>query len=191
MTDRLVWLDGEMTGLDTEIAMPMLPWAVSLKGQIVELAVVVTDTDLNPVHSGFNVVVHQPEGVLAQSSDFARTRHAASGLYDLVRSEGVDRREAQKQVVSYLGSHGVKRDQSPLCGNSIWTDRMFLYLQMPHISAFLSHQMIDVTSLKLLAKYWHPEIFTARPKKANGHRALDDILESIEELRYYRTTLFR
>ena len=175
--DFLVWIDLEMTGLDPEI------------DRILEIATLVTDADLNIVAEGPLRYVRQSEEVLAGMDEWNTTHHTASGLVDLVRSEGISEREAERQTLDFLKEH-VAAGCSPLCGNSIGQDRRFLVRYMPELESFLHYRNVDVSTVKELAKRWRPDV-TASMQKQSTHRALDDIKESIEELRHYREHFFR
>ena len=176
----LLWMDLEMTGLDVE------------RDVIVEIAVLATDaTGLEPLDEGVSVVVHQPDDVLARMGDFVRDMHQRSGLLDEIRVSPVTLPEAGATVLEYLKAHAPTPRSVPLCGNSIGMDRRFLARHLPEIEDHLHYRSIDVSSVKELCRRWYPEPFKARPEKAEGHRALADIRASIEELRYYRETIFR
>ena len=176
--NQLVWLDLEMTGLDVE------------QHVIVEMACVVTDSDLAPRDDGIDIVVHQDAAALARMDDFVTRMHTKSGLLPLIEASTVNIEEAQKQVLAYVRRHVALAGTAPLCGNSIGVDRRFLDRYMHDLDAFLHYRSIDVSSLKELCRRWYPAIYSKRPNKAEHHRALDDIHESIEELRYYREKLF-
>ena len=176
--NQLVWLDLEMTGLDVE------------QHVIVEIACVVTDSDLAPRDEGIDIVVHQDATELARMDDFVRRMHTKSGLLPLIEASTVGVEEAQSQVLAYVRRHVAVAGTAPLCGNSIGVDRRFLDRYMHELDVFLHYRSIDVSSLKELCRRWYPPIYSKRPDKAEHHRALDDIRESIEELRYYREKLF-
>ena len=175
---RLVWIDCEMTGLDLT------------HDALIEVAVIVTDGELEPLDEGLDVIVHAPDDVLDAMIPFVRDMHASSGLTDEVRASTVGMDEAQKLVLDYVKSHVPDERSAPLCGNSIATDRGFLARDMPELDTFLHYRMIDVSSIKELAKRWYPRVYQSQPRKGLAHRALADILESIRELRFYRATLF-
>jgi oligoribonuclease len=179
MTDpapRLVWVDLEMTGLDPETC------------AIVEIATIVTDAELNVLAEGPNLVVHPPADALARMNDFVRDLHVKSGLLDRIHASTVTVAEAERETLAFLGQHAV-RGASLLCGNSVWKDRAFLEKEMPGVVGFLHYRMIDVSTLKELVRRWYPARYHA-PKKKEAHRALDDIRESIEELKWYRAHVF-
>src|SRR6185295_11014390 len=175
-TDRLVWLDLEMTGLDVA------------RHVIVELAVLVTDASLEPVDGGIDVVVHQPPGALAQMDDFVREMHTRSGLLAAIEASDVSLEQAGAQAIEYLRGH-VAPGVAPLCGNSIGVDRRFLHSQLAALDEYLHYRSVDVSSLKELCRRWYPDVYRHRPAKKETHRALDDVLESIAELRYYRDSM--
>lgn len=177
MTDRLVWIDCEMTGL--ELGSDLL----------IEVAVLVTDSELNVLGEGVDIVIGATAEQLARMPDVVREMHASSGLTDEVLASTVTVREAEEQVLTYLREF-VEPGKAPLCGNSIGTDRGFLARDMTELDGFLHYRMVDVSSVKELARRWYPRAYFNSPKKAGGHRALADILESVNELRYYRSVIF-
>jgi oligoribonuclease len=177
MNDRLVWIDCEMTGLDLR------------RDALIEIAVLVTDGELNIVDDGVGVVIKPSDGALTQMSKVVRDMHTASGLLDAL-SGGVTLADAEKHVLSYVRTHVPDAKKAPLCGNSIATDRSFLARDMPALDEHLHYRMIDVSSIKELARRWYPRAYFASPEKQGGHRALADITESIRELRYYRSAIF-
>ena len=177
MPPHLVWMDMEMTGLDAEVDV------------ILEIATIVTDSELNVIAEGPGLSISQPEATLARMDEWNTEHHSASGLIDRVRHHGVPLTEAEAQTLDFLDRH-TKRGVSPLCGNTIWQDRRFLTRYMPEVGAFLHYRIIDVSSIKELAWRWRPEL-VAQVRKANAHRALEDIRESINELRFYREQFFR
>ncbi|WP_375483984.1 oligoribonuclease [uncultured Jatrophihabitans sp.] len=178
MADRLVWIDCEMTGLDLE------------HDALIEVAVVVTGADLQPLDDGLDLIIHADDDVLDGMIPFVHDMHANSGLTDQVRASTISLAEAEKLVLEYVRKHVPDARSAPLCGNSIATDRGFLARDMPELDAYLHYRMVDVSSLKELAKRWYPRVYQSQPKKGLAHRALADILESIRELAYYRATLF-
>lgn len=178
MSDSLVWIDCEMTGLDLEV------------DRLVEVAVVVTDSELNLLDDGLDVVMSAPDDVLAQMVDVVREMHTASGLLDAIAAATTTVEEAEQQVLDYVRRFVPERRKAPLCGNSIATDRAFLAKYMPTLDDHLHYRMVDVSSVKELARRWYPRVYFNAPKKEGGHRALADIVESIAELRYYRSTVF-
>jgi oligoribonuclease len=178
VTGALVWIDCEMTGLDLA------------RDALIEVAAIVTDAELKPVDDGIDVIVHAHDDVLDAMVPVVRDMHAASGLTDAVRASTVGLGDAEKLVLEYVRSHIPEAKAAPLCGNSIATDRGFLARDMPALDEHLHYRMIDVSSLKELAKRWYPRVYQAQPPKGLSHRALADIQESIRELDYYRRTLF-
>lgn len=173
-----MWIDCEMTGLDLT------------KDALVEIAVLVTDSELNIVDEGVDIVIHADDAVLDTMPDVVREMHANSGLTPLVRSSTVSVAEAEAQVLAYVRKHIPEARTAPLCGNSIATDRGFIARDMPALDAHLHYRMIDVSSIKELCRRWYPRIYYAQPDKGLTHRALADIKESIRELMYYRGTAF-
>jgi oligoribonuclease len=177
MTDQLVWIDCEMTGLDLA------------HDALIEIACIVTDGQLIAADDGVDLVIKPPAEALDHMPEVVRDMHTASGLLDELPS-GVTLAEAQEQVMAYVRSHVQEARKAPLCGNSIATDRMFIARDMPDLDAFLHYRMVDVSSIKELARRWYPRAYFASPEKRGGHRALADIRESIRELRYYRDAIF-
>jgi oligoribonuclease len=177
MTDRLVWIDCEMTGLDLG------------RDALVEIACLVTDGELTMLDDGINLVIKPPAEALDHMPDIVREMHTRSGLLAELHA-GITLAEAQEQVLAYARSHVPESKKVPLCGNSIATDRSFLARDMPELDAFLHYRMVDVSSIKELARRWYPRAYFASPEKHGGHRALADIRESIKELRYYREAIF-
>lgn len=175
--DRLVWIDCEMTGLNPET------------DRLVEIAVVVTDYDLTPVHPGLDLVIHADAEALAGMGDFVRTMHQTSGLLDEIPN-GVPLAEAEQSVIAYVREHVGADQRPPLAGNSIGTDRGFITRYMPALDEVLHYRSVDVSSIKELAKRWFPRAYFNSPPKNGGHRALADIHESIRELAYYRRAVF-
>ena len=176
-SDRLVWIDCEMTGLDLEV------------DELVEIAVVITDYDLNPVDSGLNIVIKPDASALESMGEFVRAMHTESGLIEEIPN-GVSVAEAEYEVLEYVLKHVPEEQRAPLAGNTIGTDRAFLSKYMPRLDAHLHYRNVDVSSIKELAKRWYPRAYFNSPAKNGGHRALADILESIRELRYYRRAIF-
>jgi oligoribonuclease len=177
MTDRLVWIDCEMTGLDLT------------RDALVEIACIVTDGELVAVDDGIDVIIKPPAEALDTMPEVVREMHTASGLLSELPA-GVTVPEAQEQVLAYIRQHVPESKKVPLCGNSIATDRSFLARDMPELDEFLHYRMVDVSSIKELARRWFPRAYFASPPKHGGHRALADIVESIRELRYYREAVF-
>ena len=175
MADYIVWVDCEMTGLDVRI------------DELCEIAVVITDEELNEVDEGLQIVIKPSEAALTNMGEFVTQMHTESGLLAEL-STGVSVAEAEAKVLSYLSAHLAEK-QAPLAGNSIGTDRMFLNKYMPTLDGFLHYRNIDVSSIKELTRRWYPRVYFQLPKKNGNHRALADIRESIKELRYYRSTV--
>jgi oligoribonuclease len=175
--DRLVWIDCEMTGLDIAV------------DELVEVAVVVTDFDLVPVHPGFTIVIKPDQSALDNMGDFVTEMHTSSGLLDEIPN-GVSLAEAEYEVLEYILKYVPTEQHAPLAGNTIGTDRAFLAKYMPRVDGHLHYRSVDVSSIKELARRWFPRVYFNAPQKHGGHRALADILESIRELEYYRRAGF-
>jgi oligoribonuclease len=178
VNDRLVWIDCEMTGLDLR------------RDALIEIAVLVTDGELNVLGDGVDVVIHADEAALAGMPDVVRDMHARSGLTDAVRASTLTVAEAEQLALTYVRKYVPEPRSAPLAGNSIATDRAFLARDMPELDGYLHYRMVDVSSIKELCRRWFPRVFYAKPEKGLAHRALADIEESIRELAYYRRTLF-
>lgn len=176
--DRIVWADCEMTGLDPD------------RHVLVEIAVIVTDANLNPLDEGIDLVIHASEEELAEMDDFVTKMHNSSGLTEQIRESKISLQDAEAQVVEYLKKYVPVSGMAPLAGNSIATDRTFITRYIPDLDGFLHYRMIDVSSIKELARRWHPRIYNGQPEKGMAHRALADIRESIRELAFYREALF-
>ena len=177
MTDPLVWIDCEMTGLDLA------------RDALVEIACLVTDGDLKILDDGINLVIKPPAESLQTMPELVRQMHTTSGLLAELDA-GITLDQAQEQVLAYIKGHVKDSRRVPLCGNSIATDRAFLARDMPELDSFLHYRMIDVSSIKELSRRWFPRAYFASPEKHGGHRALADIRESVQELRYYRDAVF-
>jgi oligoribonuclease len=177
MTDHLVWIDCEMTGLDLQ------------HDALIEVAMVVTDPDLTILGDGIDLVIAPPEAALDQMIDFVRAMHTSSGLLAEL-ANGTTLADAEEQVLTKIREYLPEPNKAPLCGNSVGTDRSFLARDMPRIDNWLHYRTIDVSSIKELARRWYPRAYYQSPPKTGGHRALADIRESIEELRYYRSAVF-
>ena len=178
MKERLVWIDCEMTGLDLG------------SDALIEVAALVTDSELNVLGTGVDVVIHASEEALAGMPEVVVEMHARSGLTEAVRASTVSVAEAQRLVLDYVRTWVPEPHTAPLCGNSIATDRAFISRDMPELDNWLHYRMVDVSSIKELCRRWFPRVYFAQPQKGMAHRALADIQESIRELRYYRRTLF-
>lgn len=172
MPANLVWIDLEMTGLDPE------------RDAIIEIATLITDSDLNLIAEGPELAVSQPESLLAGMDEWNQTHHAASGLLDRVRGSKVSNADAQAQTLAFISEH-VEPNTAPLCGNSVYQDRRFLTKYMPDLEDYLHYRLIDVSTLKELAVRWAPDVLNGFSKQ-NAHTALSDIRESVAELRHYR-----
>ena len=177
MSERLVWIDCEMTGLDLRA------------DALIEVAALVTDFELNVLGEGVDIIIKPPAEALDQMIEFVRTMHETSGLLEEL-ANGVTLEEAEQQVMAYIREHCGAESRPPLAGNTVGTDRGFLARDMPTLDAFLHYRIVDVSSIKELARRWYPRAYFGSPQKRGNHRALADIQESIEELRYYRETIF-
>ena len=174
--ERLVWIDLEMTGLDIT------------KESIIEIATVVTDGELNILAQGPNLAVHVSDELLNNMDEWNTSHHKASGLVERVKHESVSVAEAEAQTLEFL-KKWVPKGKAPLCGNSVWNDKKFMEKEMPDLVDYLHYRMIDVSTVKELARRWYPHV--ERYEKKGAHLALDDILESIEELKHFRTRVFQ
>ncbi|SEC59505.1 oligoribonuclease [Paramicrobacterium humi] len=177
VSDRLVWIDCEMTGLDLSV------------DELVEVAVVITDFDLNLVDDGFSIVIKPSDAAMQNMGEFVTNMHKSSGLLDEIPN-GVSLADAEKHVLDYVLSHVPEQKKAPLAGNTIGTDRAFLARYMPNLDGHLHYRNVDVSSIKELSRRWYPRVYFNAPAKDGGHRALADILESIRELQYYRQAVF-
>jgi oligoribonuclease len=175
----LVWLDLEMTGLDVE------------RDSIVEIAALVTDSDLQPRDEGIDLIVHQPMSALDAMSDFVRDMHTKSGLLPAIVASKLELGAAGATVLDYVRKHVPEAGTAPLCGNSIGVDRRFLDRYLPELDSYVHYRSVDVSSFKELARRWYPAAYKKRPAKAETHRALADVRESIKELAYYREAIMR
>lgn len=173
---NLVWIDLEMTGLDPD------------NEYIIEIATIVTDADLNILAEGPSMVIHQPDSVLDAMDEWCNNQHGKSGLTQRVKDSTISEREAEQRTIEFLLEH-VDRGASPICGNSIGQDRRFLYRHMPELESFFHYRNLDVSTIKELARRWRPEVLDGVEKKGT-HLALDDIRDSINELRHYRAEFF-
>ena len=176
--DELVWIDCEMTGLDLS------------SDKLIEIAVLVTDSELNILGDGLDMVIHADDAHLNSMIDVVTEMHTRSGLIEEVRASTVDLATAEAAALDYIRQHVKQAKTAPLAGNSIGTDRGFLARDMPTLDSFLHYRMIDVSSIKELCRRWYPRIYYGQPSKGLAHRALADIHESIRELKYYRATVF-
>ena len=176
--DKLVWIDCEMTGLRLET------------DKLIEVAALVTDSELNILGDGVDIVIHADDAALDDMPDVVTEMHRKSGLTDEVRRSTVSLADAEKRILEYIREHVPVAGTVPLAGNSIATDRGFIARDMPELDAYLHYRMIDVSSIKELCRRWYPRIYFGQPEKGLAHRALADIQESIRELEYYRRTAF-
>lgn len=175
--DRLVWIDCEMTGLDLGV------------DELVEIAVVITDFELNVLDPGFQIVIKPDDSALANMGEFVTEMHRSSGLLDEI-PHGVSLADAEFQTLEYIQRFAPVEGKAPLAGNTIGTDRMFLAKYMPRVDRWLHYRNVDVSSIKELSRRWYPRAYFQAPAKNGGHRALADIRESIRELAYYRAAVF-
>lgn len=176
--DRLVWIDCEMTGLELS------------HDALIEIAVLITDGELNVLDPGLDIVIGCADEVLDSMVPFVQQMHATSGLTDEVRAATTTVAEAEQQVLAYIKQWVPEGRSAPLCGNSIATDRGFIARDMPELDGYLHYRMIDVSSIKELTRRWYRRVYFGQPPKGLAHRALADIYESVRELRYYRSTVF-
>jgi len=176
--DELVWIDCEMTGLDLKA------------DKLIEIAVLVTDADLNILGDGIDVVIHADDAALSAMIPVVTEMHTRSGLIEEVRASTIDVAAAEELVLDYIRTHVKQAKTAPLAGNSIATDRGFIARDMLKLDDFLHYRMIDVSSIKELCRRWYPRIYFGQPEKGLAHRALADIPESIRELQFYRRTAF-
>ena len=177
MADVLVWLDMEMTGLDPA------------RERIIEMATILTDGNLTEIATGPDLVIHQDDAVLAAMDDWNQKHHGGSGLIDRVKASVITEADAEAQTLAFINQHASAKDRPVLAGNSIHQDRRFIRRYMPALEKRLHYRMVDVSTIKELVKRWYPQPYHA-PKKKEVHRALDDIRESIDELRFYRGKVF-
>jgi oligoribonuclease len=176
--DKLVWIDCEMTGLELT------------RDALIEIAVLVTDSELHVLDEGLDIVIHCADDVLETMVPFVQQMHETSGLTELVRQSTVTLGQAEQLVLDYIKRFVPEPRTAPLCGNSIATDRGFIIRDMPELDAYLHYRMVDVSSIKELARRWYRRVYFGQPAKGLAHRALADIYESVQELRYYRATVF-
>lgn len=175
---KLVWMDLEMSGLDSD------------RDVIIEMATLITDKDLNIIAEGPEIVIQQPESLFSTMDAWNQEHHTKSGLWSKVIKSTINAQQAEQMTIDFIKQHAGPRE-SPLCGNSIWQDRRFIAKHMKLLDAYLHYRLIDVSTVKLLGKIWYPEAIEKITEKKSSHRALDDIKESIEELKNYRTLLFK
>lgn len=177
-SDVLVWLDMEMTGLDP------------VRERIIEIATILTDGQLTEIAVGPELVIHQADDVLAAMDDWNTRHHGASGLTQRVKESAVGDADAEAQTIAFINAHVPAKERPVLAGNSIHQDRRFIRRYMPALEKRLHYRMVDVSTIKELARRWYPQIIARQPQKRDTHRALDDIRESIDELRFYRSQVF-
>ena len=178
MAKELVWIDLEMTGLNPQIH------------KIIEIATIITDSELNIIAKGPDLVINASDDELNKMNTYVRDMHTKSGLIDEVRKSSLTIRDAEIETLEFINRHIKAKNKPPVCGNSIGTDRRFLDAQMNDLENRFHYRVVDVSSIKELANRWYPKIDRNIPSKAENHRALEDIIESIEELKYYREKLF-
>ncbi|WP_030379842.1 MULTISPECIES: oligoribonuclease [unclassified Streptomyces] len=177
MNDRMVWIDCEMTGLSLS------------SDALIEVAALVTDSELNVLGEGVDIVIRPPDAALETMPEVVREMHTSSGLLSELAS-GTTMADAEERVLAYVREHVKEPGKAPLCGNSVGTDRNFLARDMPALEGYLHYRIVDVSSVKELSRRWYPRAYFNSPKKKGNHRALADIQESIAELRYYREAVF-
>ncbi len=176
--DLLVWMDMEMTGLDAE------------KERIIEVATIITDGNLTEIAAGPEVVIKQPDEILDAMDAWNKKHHGGSGLIDRVKASAITDAAAEEQILAFVNAHAGAKERPVLAGNSIHQDRRFIRRYMPKLDVRLHYRMVDVSTIKELARRWYPSIVSKSPLKKDSHRALDDIRDSIDELRFYRTSIF-
>ncbi|XP_029029690.1 small fragment nuclease isoform X4 [Betta splendens] len=178
LSHRMIWVDMEMTGLDIE------------RDQIIEMACIITDSDLNILAEGPNLIINQPDELLDGMSEWCKEHHGKSGLTQAVKDSQITLEHAQYEFLSFVRQH-TPPGQCHLAGNSVHADKRFLEKYMPQLMHHFHYRIIDVSTIKELCRRWFPEEYKMAPQKKAVHRALDDILESIKELQYYRVTIFK
>nr|XP_022910903.1 probable oligoribonuclease [Onthophagus taurus] len=177
-TNRIVWIDMEMTGLDVE------------KDKVLEIACLITDGDLNTVAEGPDIIIHHGNNVLSNMNDWSKRQHEKTGLTEASRKSNIPIEVAEKQLMDFIKKYVTER-MSPLAGNSVYMDRMFIKKHLPKIDNYLHYRIIDVSTIKELCQRWNENIYRKAPRKVCDHRALSDIKESIKELKYYKDTFFK
>lgn len=178
LTSNIVWMDLEMTGLDVQ------------KDKILEVSCLITDKDLNIVAESPTLVINQPEELLSSMNEWCVKHHGESGLTEAVRNSTISTEKAENLLLEFLKTY-IPEKSCPLAGNSIYMDRMFLNTYMPKLNDYMHYRIIDVSSIKELCRRWNPSVFSKQPKKQLAHRSLDDIKDTIEELRFYKQNLFK
>ncbi|KAK2156899.1 hypothetical protein LSH36_202g03035 [Paralvinella palmiformis] len=176
--NRLVWVDLEMSGLDVN------------NDHILEMACLISDGQLNLIAEGPDLVIHQPDEVLEQMEDWCKEHHGQSGLTAAVRQSEISLNEAEGKMLDFISQH-TQQGKSPLAGNSVHMDRLFLQKYMPRFTSHLHYRIVDVSTVKELCRRWYPKELKGAPAKALNHRALDDIHESMKELQYYKKVIFK
>ncbi|CAG9856483.1 unnamed protein product [Phyllotreta striolata] len=176
--NRIIWIDMEMTGLEVD------------KDKIMEIACLVTDADLNVVAEGPDIIIHQPKTILDNMNSWCKKQHKKTGLTQACLDSTVGLEDAENEILKFIKEHTSEK-MSPLAGNSVYMDRLFLLKYMPRINDYLHYRIIDVSTVKELCRRWNPKIFDNAPKKNFTHRALSDIKESVEELKFYKSTFFK
>ncbi|XP_046852352.1 oligoribonuclease, mitochondrial-like [Xenia sp. Carnegie-2017] len=175
---RLVWVDLEMSGLDDS------------KDQILEIACLITDTDLNLIAEGPDIIIHQPDSVLDSMNEWCKSHHGESGLTQAVKESTTSLKQAEDRIIEFITTH-TKPNKSLLAGNSVHVDKLFLSRFMPQVIEHLHYRIVDVSTVKELCKYWYPKAYHRVPNKSQTHRALQDIKESLQELKFYKSTIFK
>ncbi|XP_055316333.1 oligoribonuclease [Sitodiplosis mosellana] len=175
---KIVWIDMEMTGLNVR------------KDRIMEIACLISDNNLNVLVEHPTIIINQPDTLLASMDEWCTTTHTQTGLLDECKKSNITEDQAEDKILKFLDQNGVDASSSPLAGNSVYMDRMFLREYMPRLNEYLHYRIIDVSTVKELCKRWNKSIFSNVPRKKNVHRGIDDIKESIEELKYYRKFMF-
>ncbi|KAK3923056.1 Oligoribonuclease, mitochondrial [Frankliniella fusca] len=176
--NHMIWIDLEMTGLNPEV------------DHIMEAACLVTDSELNVIGEGVDIIVHQPDSILDQMNDWCKDHHGQSGLTEACKRSKISLADAEESILSYLQKHTLK-GASVLAGNSVYMDRMFLMKYMPKVNDYMHYRIVDVSCVKELCRRWAPKTYDGTPKKILAHRALEDVKESIQELKYYKNHLFK
>uniref|UniRef100_A0A182SZ86 Probable oligoribonuclease n=1 Tax=Anopheles maculatus TaxID=74869 RepID=A0A182SZ86_9DIPT len=177
-SQNLVWIDLEMTGLDVD------------KDRILEIACIVTDSQLNILAKGPNVIIHEPNTVLNEMDDWCKDHHAKSGLIEAVKKSPYSLEQAEQQVLDFVKQYCPERS-CPMAGNSIYMDRLFVRKHMPTLNEYLHYRVIDVSTVKELCKRWSKDVYDSGPPKMFAHRSMDDIEDSIKEIKYYKETFFK
>ncbi|XP_044260031.1 probable oligoribonuclease [Tribolium madens] len=175
---RVVWVDMEMTGLDVAT------------DKMMEVACIITDSDLNIIAEGPDLIIHHPQDILDNMNEWCKTHHSKSGLSEACLKSKISVQEAEDKIMEFVSQYVIEKI-SPLAGNSVYMDRLFLRKYMPRLHEYLHYRIIDVSTIKELCRRWNPDVYKEAPKKTFSHRALSDIKESIEELKYYKSSFFK